>query len=448
MPRRATGTVLYVPAKAGEAQGHYRIRCTFPDGSRPWFDLAPGPKSPQAEARAKETAAAYSARARKEGLVLAPRVKRARGAAVANDAPEGETLSKWSERWFTARTAQGLENQDAERSRWRKWITSTTIRGRELGEHAIADITREDVEDLVAHLDAAVQAGECSWKTVVNAFGLASKAFSDASGAKDRSLRVRKDNPAAGVRPPDRGARKAKAWLHPREVTAVLANVDEPIAVRLAIALNVYLYTRPGELRALTWDDVDLDAGRVTIHHALRRDGTEKTTKTNTARSVPIEPTLAPLLAALREASGATGRVVEMPSDTALADVLRAALARANVKRPELFASSKTRKRVTWYDLRATGCTWRAIRGDNPIAIMHQAGHADFKTTQLYVREAQAVGGASFGDVFPKLPAELIERAASARVAVGDNVLGICLNEPKYPKPLWVDRDSNPGPED
>lgn len=40
-----------------------------------------------------------------------------------------------------------------------------------------------------------------------------------------------------------------------------------------------------------------------------------------------------------------------------LARSLRAALRRAGVRRPELFANDQTRKWITFHDLRATGIT-------------------------------------------------------------------------------------------
>jgi integrase len=40
-------------------------------------------------------------------------------------------------------------------------------------------------------------------------------------------------------------------------------------------------------------------------------------------------------------------------------------------------------------DLRATGITWMAARGDDPLRIMQRAGHEDFDTTQSYQREAE-----------------------------------------------------------
>ena len=61
-----------------------------------------------------------------------------------------------------------------------------------------------------------------------------------------------------------------------------------------------------------------------------------------------------------------------------------------------------TSKPMTWYDLRATGITWRAVRGDDPLRIRYDAGHRDFTTTQGYIRAADAFRGdaQSFGEVF------------------------------------------------
>jgi integrase len=45
---------------------------------------------------------------------------------------------------------------------------------------------------------------------------------------------------------------------------------------------------------------------------------------------------------------------------------------------------------MTWHDLRATGLTWLAIRGDDPLKIKQRAGHSAFSTTEGYVRQAEA----------------------------------------------------------
>lgn len=439
MARPRTGSVTR--HGSGDA-AHFDIQITLPNGTRTAKKCQP-PSMTEDEARAKARRLTEAAAA--AGGQLLP----------ARESEGPETVERWGNRWWNARRARGM-HVDAEIARWRKWVLDTPIsKGSTFGALVIADVTRTEIEDLVDHLDRRVRADALSWKTAANAWGLVSKAFSDASGgAKDRALRVRDDNPAKDVRPPDRGQRKTKAWLHPSELLAVLSNADEALEWRRALALNVYLYMRPGELRALRWEDVDLEAGRVRVRRSLRRDGSEKGTKTGRARAVPIEPALLPLLGAMREAAGGVGVVVDLPPDTALADVLRAMLKRAGVTRAELFEGDATRKQITWYDARASGITWRAIRGDNPIAIMHQAGHEDFKTTQGYIREAEAVG-ASFGTVFPALPAELYETEIATSTAPATTSggldcesLAIYSIERKRRSNKWVDRDSNPGPTD
>jgi hypothetical protein len=77
------------------------------------------------------------------------------------------------------------------------------------------------------------------------------------------------------------------------------------------------------------------------------------------------------------------------------------------VSRLELHTGSPTRKPMTWHDLRATGITWCAVRGDDPLKIKQRAGHATFSTTEGYIREAEAVRE-GFGEPFPALPASLL----------------------------------------
>jgi hypothetical protein len=92
---------------------------------------------------------------------------------------------------------------------------------------------------------------------------------------------------------------------------------------------------------------------------------------------------------------------------------LRRWLKVAGVCRAELHKGDAQRKPLTWHDLRATGLTWLAIRGDDPLKIKQRAGHAAFSTTEIYVREAEAVREA-FDPPFPSLPVSLqVSRFAS-----------------------------------
>ena len=79
----------------------------------------------------------------------------------------------------------------------------------------------------------------------------------------------------------------------------------------------------------------------------------------------------------------------------------------AEVERQELHTSEPTRKAITFHDLRATGLTWMAVRGDDGLKIKQRAGHLRFQTTEGYIREAENVRE-GFGDVFPVLPDSLL----------------------------------------
>ncbi|HVW30010.1 MAG TPA: hypothetical protein VHC69_31830 [Polyangiaceae bacterium] len=62
------------------------------------------------------------------------------------------------------------------------------------------------------------------------------------------------------------------------------------------------------------------------------------------------------------------------------------------------------------------GITWEALAGTEPLHIMQRASHKDFKTTQGYIREAEAVG-LGVGVPFPPLHGSVIVAAHSGRVA-------------------------------
>jgi integrase len=404
--RPATGHVKYVEAKAGEAQGHYEIQVTSSDGSRPVLTLDPSPRyTPE---KARELGLSWTekvrARERESGKTWAQLVAERKGVAYRAAKPSGaETVEQWWDRWFKDREARGIQTR-TDRGRLKVHVRE------HLAHRPIASVTRDELEVLVEKLDAKVRTGEIrKWKTAVHVWGLVRKMFADACGSKTRALRVRTDNPAFGVRGPDRGERTGKAYLYPSEFSALAGCDDVPMGWRRLVALAVYLYLRPGELEALEWEDVDLEHGIIHVHRATdHENGGSKSTKTGASRRIPIEPPLLPLLGAMHAEVKGKGRVVAMPYDHNLARGLRTYLSKAGVKRPELHDSTKTRKAMTFYDLRATGITWMAIRGDDPLKIMHRAGHSDFKTTQLYVREAEAIRG-GFGAVFPPLPPALYE---------------------------------------
>jgi integrase len=217
-----------------------------------------------------------------------------------------------------------------------------------------------------------------------------------------------KTNPCEGIAGPDRGEKKGKVYLFPAEFLAMACCTRIPIRWKRLFALVIYLYPRPGELEVLHVDDVNLEHRFVYFHRAIARDGkSEKGTKTGYARRVPIEPPLVPLLERMIAEAREEGRelLVIMPPESDLSQRLRQYIEWAGLDRPELLTNDKTRKWMTFYDLRATGLTWLALRGDEPLKIQQRAGHRHFSTTQGYIRAAEELAHAlGASDVFPVLP--------------------------------------------
>jgi hypothetical protein len=183
---------------------------------------------------------------------------------------------------------------------------------------------------------------------------------------------------------------------------------------------------RPGVRYAVGWDPaarkdrsaVVVIEGSAKPWRVVNRETREvKSTKTGTTRRIPIEAELRPLLSRLHaESKQAKGkkakRLLWMPDHEDRAVLLRQHLETAGVTRAELFTSDAHRNHITFHDLRATGITWCAVRGDDPLRIKQRAGHKSFSTTEIYIREAENLRE-GFGAPFPALPASLSSVSAS-----------------------------------
>jgi hypothetical protein len=122
---------------------------------------------------------------------------------------------------------------------------------------------------------------------------------------------------------------------------------------------------RAGELAALRWEDVDLEHDTIHVHRSIDKvNGGTKGTKTDTGRRIPIEPGLKPLLQAMYIEAGGRGLVFKMPSEGSRSRKVKMYLRRAGVTRAELFVrrDDKTRKALSFHDLRSTGITWMTLR--------------------------------------------------------------------------------------
>jgi integrase len=391
MAERKLGTVI--TTKSGLLQGVI----TLADGRRK--RLPPFPKGTSQKMAEERTA--YWTEHRDE-LEAPKKAEPARKPSESND--------PWFDAWLADRVARGHTTTKNEKGNYQHYIAPS------MRDKPIAEWTSDDMATLCEALDRKVQAGEIAWKTAFNIWGTATRMCDDACGSKTLALRVRPrgDNPAKGVRGPDGGAKKLKQFLYPSEVAKFLACAAVPLLWRRTLAIDVYTYLRDGELRALSWADVDLAHKMIHVHRARDATGKVNATKGMHNRKVPIEAALLPLLRAMHKEADGKGLVLPVyPTENHLSRNLKRWLKRAGVERADLHARSATSKSITFHDCRATGLTWLAVRGDDPLKIQQRAGHTDFQTTQGYIRLADDAGE-GFGVPFPELPASLLSAAEAS----------------------------------
>ena len=381
--------------------GRWQVKITKPDGSRPWVDVGDGTIGPHESEKA-----ALVARRMAEMIRSGQAVPRERD----------ETVTEWYGRWLAWRKSRGIGDGKKHEGQFRKYIEP------EIGQLPMRAVARDHIKNLVAKLDDLVKADVISWKTAINVHSqMISKPFKDATNGKNAALCILSDNPAAGVAAPDKGARTKKTYLFPTEAYRLFLCPDVPQWRRRLYAFAIYTYMRAGEIAALRWDDVDLERGIITVHQAVNRStraGLRKPTKTEEERRVVVEPNLKPLLEALFEEATTALVFPKLPpyhGNDGQAPTLRADLVKSSGERTRkaLIERARTRKRMTFHDLRATGITWAAIRGDDVLKIMARSGHTEYQTMMGYVREAEVMRD-DFGEVFPELPQCLLGSAQGA----------------------------------
>ncbi len=416
MPREATGSVTYVPTNS-KTPGHYKARISLPGGKRTWRHFAACDESPENEAKARKLAADISNGIRERNLV----------GAAADAAPAGETVKAYMARWNKYRERSGPDTWKDNEGHCRNYIEP------ELGHLRMVDVTPDHVRDLVGVLNQKVADKRIRSGTAIHVWNTLSVLFKDAMDADQRALRVLKANPTAGVRGPKRQRAKSRQWVYPNEFARLLACEAVPLDWRELYAVTAYTYMRYGELGALHWQHVDMEHGAISIvQNFKRREGKAGVTKSDDARVIPIHPNLRPLLQRMGERCGWKGPVFRemeiigradlrgrkrerrsehrrLPADAVcgipekVAEPFRLHLREAGITRAGLLEATPTTDPITFHDLRASGVTWAALEGTDPLKIEQRCGHSDLKTTQRYIRRAEVIGR-NVGEPFPALP--------------------------------------------
>lgn len=161
-----------------------------------------------------------------------------------------------------------------------------------IGDLRLKDIVRSDVEGMLVGMRHAGLSGQAQR----TALTVARKVL---DYAVDNRLLL--ESPATRVRRPKATPKRDRVVPEVDAVRRVLAVAGPDDAALFTIV--AYTGMRPGEALALTWADVDLDAGRVSIVGTLYRDRSTRESRKTETKTTASERTLylaPPVVAALR----------------------------------------------------------------------------------------------------------------------------------------------------
>jgi integrase len=219
--------------------------------------------------------------------------------------PSQDTVAPWLDEWLERR--RPIDASAARRHRgklapstwaqYRTYIDSMIVPV--IGDIRLRDLQPEDLERLYDTLERTGGRNGTGHapKTIVNAHGILSSALT--SAVKRGKIPV---SPTTRLEHPPTVERQRAAWWSAEQLRAFLHHVESD---RLYAAWLLFATTgmRRGEVAGLTWDDIDLDACRVTVHWQLGLVGSKPTFKPRPKsdagrRRMSLDPYT---LAALRE---------------------------------------------------------------------------------------------------------------------------------------------------
>jgi integrase len=246
----------------------------------------------------------------------------------------------------------------------------------------IQDVTASDLACLLRSMKEKYSPWTCVavYRIVTGTFALALR-----RGLISRSP---VDGLAPSERPRQRNARRVRVLDAEAIASLVAAGTTE--RWRAALALAGYAGLRLGEIRALTWDNVDLEMGTLTVLCSLEPSGTVKAPKTEAGnRTVPMLPALRRLLVAWKLRSPHPGGVI-------IATVEGKPVSERNLRRAledakELAKLTATDERLSWHSLRHSFASLLATDLELPATTLARlTGHADAGfTLRVYARDAR-----------------------------------------------------------
>jgi len=239
-----------------------------------------------------------------------------------------------------------------------------------LGDRRLSDISREVVQNLVS---AKLRSG-LSWKTVKHIRAALGRVLGFAE-----EWGYIAENPTPKTKLPRRAYKPQRFVLTPDEIRLLISSLREP--VRSVVQLLVLTGLRVGELLALRWPNVDLEAGWLRVAETVYEGHFDMPKTRSSARLIPVGSlTLAVLAARHREANDENGLVFSARAGQPLN--------RRNLLRRHLqpACAKLGLPRVDWHSLRHSNATLHDAAGTSLGTIQALLGHASPEVTrQVYV---------------------------------------------------------------
>jgi integrase len=197
-------------------------------------------------------------------------------------------------------------------------------------------------------------------------------------------------NPTDGVKPYKtlEGAAKESKALNPKQVATLLSKASGSRYEALYI-VALHMGLRRGEILALRWDDLNLDAGTLSVKRSLDVDGTFKAPK-NPASRRTLKLTVGALEALkahrvrqneARLVAGAGWEDHNLVFPNTIGKPMNAGNFYRRAFQPLLERAGLANKGFTFHSLRHTFATTLADKGIHPAAAQKMLGHSDVRMT-------------------------------------------------------------------
>ncbi|MBI2776019.1 MAG: site-specific integrase [Chloroflexi bacterium] len=263
------------------------------------------------------------------------------------------TLGWWATRWLDTLAASDRVRPATLRS-YRKVIVQHVVP--QLGSWPLADLRPGDVERWWAGL---LERG-LKPSTVALSRRILAACLADA----ERDGRAPRNAARLAHAPRVEGTTRRRT-LTAAEARNLLDLARDDLSAGLLVTLALGTGARVGELLALTWDDVDLSAGTVSIHGSRSRAGVGPTKSRRGVRTVKLPPFA---LEALRAEARRNGPVIALPDGRPMTPE------RAG-ERWRAFRDVAELEELRFHDLRGTFATLALARGVPAKALADVLGH-------------------------------------------------------------------------